>query len=79
MERVLEEVDRLRFERRERDGRHDHSAVVIDVAVTPFPTFVRIDLSLVVDKRLPFVDLQRELDRRSTRTVAALTALVTQS
>jgi hypothetical protein len=75
MARVVDDPLHLRFERVERDGRHDHSAVVIDVAVTPFPTFVRLDLSLLVEKRVPFVDLQRELDRRAARTVAALQAL----
>ena len=75
--RVVPEPAHLRFERQELDGRHDHSAVVLDVAIIPEGRGrARVDLDVRVDKRVPLLDLQRELDRRGPAAVRRLERLV---
>ncbi len=69
----------LRFERIEQDGRADHSAVVIAVAIRPVDDDGHqcdADLDLVVDKRIPLLDLQREVDRRAALSRARLQPLI---
>lgn len=67
----------LRFERVETDGRADHSPVVLDVALADVGDgAVALDLDLLIAKRVPLLDLQRELDRRAQRATDRLQALV---
>ena len=76
LELVEDSPRHLRFERREDDGRDDHSVVVLDVTLDPDGEAVDVGLEVVVGKQIPFLDLQRELDRRRERTVVALQELV---
>ena len=62
-----EQTDRLRFERDEGDGRDDHSMVVIDVGLLVATWRTTATLMLAIDKRIPLLDLQRQLDRRAAR------------
>jgi hypothetical protein len=69
--------DALRFERVETDGRTDHSPVVLDVALADLGDgTVALDLDVLVGKRVPLLDLQKELDRRARRATERLQALV---
>ena len=67
---------RLRFERVEADGQDDHSAVVLDVTLARTGEATVITLEATVDKRIPLLDLDRELRRRASRSVARLEEVV---
>ncbi len=68
--------DRLRFERDEGDGRLDHSRVVIDVSLVATGARTTVTLMLEIDKRIPLLDLQRQLDRRTARAARRLQQLL---
>ena len=68
--------EHLRFERDERDGRRDHSMVVIDVSLAPDGERTRATVTLEIDKRIPILDLQRQLDRRAARATRRLQRLL---
>jgi hypothetical protein len=71
-----ESRDRLRFERDEGDGRDDHSMVVIDVRLVATGARTTATLMLEIDKRIPLLDLQRQLDRRAARATRRLQELL---
>ena len=66
----------LRFERDESDGRKDHSMVVIDVRLVATGMVTRATLTLEIDKRIPMLGLQRQLDRRTARATRQLQRLL---
>lgn len=68
---------RLRFVRVERDGRIDHSAVELEVELSADGEGTSVALDVLIDKRIPLLDLQRELDRRGDRARRALERLAT--
>jgi uncharacterized protein YndB with AHSA1/START domain len=68
--------EQLRFERDERDGRDNHSMVVIEVDLVATGTCTTSTLKLEVDKRIPLLDLQRQLDRRAARATRRLQRLL---
>lgn len=70
---------RLRFERDEADGRDDHSPVVLDVSLARSGEATAVTLEVTVDKRIPLLDLGRELRRRASRSVARLEEVVRTS
>jgi carbon monoxide dehydrogenase subunit G len=70
---------RLVVERSELDGRDDHSPIEIEVDVVPAdgdPHASDVTLAAHVGKRLPFVDLQGEIERRGPAVLRALEGLV---
>lgn len=74
----MRRVAPLRFERDE----PGHSAVVIEVAIedTTSPADeVGLTLSVRIDKRIPLLDLRRELSRRSSESVRRLQVLVDEA
>jgi hypothetical protein len=71
-----EHCDSLRFERDESDGRKDHSMVVIDVRLVATGAVTTATLTLEIDKRIPMLDLQRQLDRRIARATRRLQRLL---
>ena len=68
--------EQLRFERQERDGRSDHSMVVIDVRLVATGQLTRATVHLEIDKRIPMLDLQRQLDRRAASATRRLQQLL---
>ena len=74
-----EQRDRLRFERDEGDGRDDHSMVVIDVSLVATGGRTTATLMLEIDKRIPLLDLQRQLDRRAARATRRLQELLDET
>lgn len=74
-----EQTDRLRFERDEGDGRDDHSMVVIDVGLVATGARTTATLMLAIDKRIPLLDLQRQLDRRAARATRRLQRLLDET
>lgn len=75
--RTVADPAHLRFERRELDGA-EHSPVVLDVRLAPAGDAVHVRLDAEIAKRIPLLDLQRELDRRGPGAVAKLEALVAE-
>jgi Polyketide cyclase / dehydrase and lipid transport len=76
MVRVSNQPGHIRFERDEADGRH-HSPVVIDVVITPAADgTVALALDVDIGKRVPLLDLQREVDRRAAAATGRLQSLV---
>jgi hypothetical protein len=71
-----ESRDGLRFERDEGDGRDDHSMVVIDVRLVATGARTTATLMLEIDKRIPLLDLQRQIDRRAARATRRLQELL---
>jgi hypothetical protein len=72
----MKRVGPLRFERDE----PGHSAVVIDVDLRPArDAEVELTLVLRIEKRIPLVDLGRELRRRAGEATGRLQALVDQA
>lgn len=70
---------RFVVEREERDGRDDHSPIEIAVDLAPTGASAPssdVTLAAHVGKRLPFVDLQGEIDRRGPAALRALERLV---
>ena len=76
MVRVIALPEQVRFERHESDGRTDHSSVVIDVRLVETGGLTRATVSLAIDKRIPMLDLQRQLDRRAARATPRLQRLL---
>jgi uncharacterized protein YndB with AHSA1/START domain len=67
----------LVVERRELDGRDDHSPIELGVAVAPTDDGrADVTLSALVGKRLPFLDLQGEIERRGPNALRRLERLV---
>lgn len=77
MVRVDAGLGRLRFVRDEGDGR-PHSAVELDVRFEQAdgPAATVVELSVALEKKVPLLDLQRELDRRGPRAVRSLEAII---
>ena len=71
--------EQLRFERDENDGRDDHSTVVIDVTLVAAGELTRATVKLEIDKRIPMLDLQRQLDRRAGRATRRLQRLLDEA
>ena len=69
-------VEQLRFERDEGDGRSDHSMVVIDVRLKAAGELTKAMVRIEIDKRIPMLDLQRQLDRRAGRATRRLQRLL---
>lgn len=71
---------RLVAERAELDGRDDHSPIELAVDVAPVAlggtVASAVTLSALVGKRLPFLDLQGEIERRGPAALRALERLV---
>jgi hypothetical protein len=67
---------RLRFERDEADGRDGHSMVVIDVGLVSTGARTTATLRIEIDKRIPLLDLQRQLDRRAEGATRRLQRLL---
>lgn len=70
---------RFVVERAELDGRDDHSPIEIAVGVVPAaddPGASEVTLAAHVGKRLPFVDLQGEIERRGPAALRGLERLV---
>lgn len=71
--------EQLRFERDESDGRSDHSIVVIDVTLVAIGERTRATVTIEIEKRIPMLDLQRQLDRRAARATQRLQRLLDEA
>jgi hypothetical protein len=80
MARVITDPgERVRFERDERDNRSDHSMVVIDVRLMATGDLTRATVSIEIEKRIPMLDLQQQLDRRAARATRRLQRLLEEA
>ena len=76
---IATHAEQLRFERDENDGRSDHSKVVIDVRLVAAGALTRANVGLEIDKRIPMLDLQRQLDRRAAGATRRLQRLLDEA
>jgi hypothetical protein len=74
---TIEVPTTLLVERHELDGRTDHSPIELAVDVVPAGDGLSdVSLSALVGKRLPFFDLQGEIERRGPAALRRLESLV---